>query len=116
MLTETSAGYANRDVPTHMDIVDGENHMEEKQKKKKKKAKKSKETEVGSKSNELTKTGDESKSTLGSKEKENESKSSRVRTFPNGLVIEEVAMGKPDGKRASPGNQVPLKVYYLLFI
>ncbi|XP_022141258.1 peptidyl-prolyl cis-trans isomerase FKBP53 [Momordica charantia] len=100
-----------RDVPTHMDIVDGENHMEEKQKKKKKKAKKSKETEVGSKSNELTKTGDESKSTLGSKEKENESKSSRVRTFPNGLVIEEVAMGKPDGKRASPGNQV--SVHYI---
>lgn len=93
-----------------MDVVDGENHMDDKQKKKKKKKeKKSKEIGVGSKSDEPTKTAvDQSKSTLGSKAKENESKSSRVRSFANGLVIEEVAMGKPDGKRASPGNQVLL--------
>lgn len=99
---------------THMDDVDGENHKEDnKQKKKKKKEKKSKETEAGSKSDELTKTaGDQSKSALGSKEKENESKPSRVRTFANGLVIEDVAMGKPDGKRASPGNLVLLKSIY----
>lgn len=102
-----------RDALTHMDDVDGENHKEDnKQKKKKKKEKKSKETEAGSKSDELTKTaGDQSKSALGSKEKENESKPSRVRTFANGLVIEDVAMGKPDGKRASPGNLV--SVHYI---
>ena len=29
-----------------------------------------------------------------------------VRTFPNGLVIEELSMGKPDGKKAVPGNKV----------
>ena len=34
------------------------------------------------------------------------SKSLQVRTFPNGLVIEELAMGRPDGKRASPGKKV----------
>ncbi|XP_057855638.2 peptidyl-prolyl cis-trans isomerase FKBP53 [Cryptomeria japonica] len=33
-----------------------------------------------------------------------------VRTFPNGLVIEELSMGKPDGKKAAPGNKV--SVYY----
>lgn len=33
-------------------------------------------------------------------------KLSHVRTFGNGLVIEELAMGKPDGKRASPGKKV----------
>ena len=98
----------HRDASTHMDVVDGENHSEDKQKKKKKKKEeKNKETEVGSKSEELTKmVGDHRKSTLGSKEKGSESKSSQVRTFANGLVIEEIAMGKPDGKRASPGNQV----------
>ena len=51
--------------------------------------------------------GDEVKSSLGS-EDNHSAKSLQVRTFPNGLVIEEVAMGKPDGKRASPGNQVRL--------
>uniref|UniRef100_A0A0D6R2F7 FK506-binding protein n=1 Tax=Araucaria cunninghamii TaxID=56994 RepID=A0A0D6R2F7_ARACU len=39
-----------------------------------------------------------------------ERKGNNVRTFPNGLVIEEVAMGKPDGKKASPGNKV--SVFY----
>ncbi|KAJ7975569.1 Peptidylprolyl isomerase [Quillaja saponaria] len=43
--------------------------------------------------------------------KETELKSSQMRTFPNGLVIEELSMGKPDGKRASPGKQV--SVHYI---
>lgn len=104
----------NRDASIHPKVVDGENHKEDKQKKKtKKKGKKSKEAEAGSKSDELTKTaGDRIESALGSKEKEKESKPSRVRTFANGLVIEDVAMGKPDGKRASPGNMVLFKSIY----
>ncbi|CAN1180544.1 Peptidyl-prolyl cis-trans isomerase FKBP53 [Linum perenne] len=53
-------------------------------------------------------TGNDAKSSLVSNEK---SKPSKVRTFSNGLVIEELAMGKPDGKRASPGNQV--SVHYI---
>lgn len=40
------------------------------------------------------------------KQEKKEAKSLQVRTFPNGLVIEELAMGKPDGKRASPGKKV----------
>lgn len=34
-----------------------------------------------------------------------------VRTFPNGLVIEELSMGKPDGRKAVPGNKVSM--YYI---
>ncbi|KAJ6825984.1 peptidyl-prolyl cis-trans isomerase FKBP43-like isoform X1 [Iris pallida] len=35
-----------------------------------------------------------------------EAQSHKPRTFPNGLVIEDLAMGKPDGKRASDGSKV----------
>ena len=35
-----------------------------------------------------------------------EIKPSQVRTFPNGLIIEEIQMGKPAGKRADPGKKV----------
>lgn len=48
----------------------------------------------------------QSRSTLQSEQQKTETKASKMRTFPNGLVVEEVAMGKPDGKRASPGKQV----------
>lgn len=34
-----------------------------------------------------------------------------VRSFPNGLVIEELSMGKPDGRKAVPGNKVSM--YYI---
>ena len=30
----------------------------------------------------------------------------KTRTYPNGLVIEELAMGKPDGQRATQGKKV----------
>ncbi|XP_021725322.1 peptidyl-prolyl cis-trans isomerase FKBP53-like [Chenopodium quinoa] len=43
--------------------------------------------------------------------KQSKEKPARVKTFPNGLVIEDVAMGKPDGKRASRGSKV--SVYYI---
>jgi len=33
----------------------------------------------------------------------------KKRTFANGLVIEELAMGKPDGKRATKGKQIHVK-------
>lgn len=32
----------------------------------------------------------------------------QTRTFPNGLTIEELTMGQPDGKRATKGNKVNL--------
>lgn len=43
---------------------------------------------------------------VSKKQEKREAKSLQVRTFPNGLVIEELAMGKPDGKKASPGKKV----------
>lgn len=48
-------------------------------------------------------------STLDSDKKTN-AKSSKVRTFANGLVVEELSMGKPDGKKALIGKQVSLQV------
>lgn len=50
---------------------------------------------------------DKNESVLEKQEK-GEAKSLQVRSFPNGLVIEELVMGKPDGKRASPGKKVKL--------
>ncbi|XP_051142840.1 peptidyl-prolyl cis-trans isomerase FKBP53 isoform X2 [Andrographis paniculata] len=51
------------------------------------------------------------KAPVSKKQKKEEAKSFQVRTFPNGLVIEELVMGKPDGKRASPGKKV--SVHYI---
>ncbi|PPD68857.1 hypothetical protein GOBAR_DD34262 [Gossypium barbadense] len=53
----------------------------------------------------VSQSGDKDTSTLKSEEKQTAGKSSQVRTFPNGLVVQELAMGKPDGKRASRGKQ-----------
>ncbi|XP_018477679.1 peptidyl-prolyl cis-trans isomerase FKBP53 [Raphanus sativus] len=39
-------------------------------------------------------------------EAKEESKAISSRTYPNGLVVEEIKMGKPDGKKATPGKQV----------
>ncbi|GJR74184.1 peptidyl-prolyl cis-trans isomerase FKBP53 [Tanacetum coccineum] len=36
-------------------------------------------------------------------------KPSQVRTFPNGLVIEELQMGKPNGKRADKGKKISMR-------
>ncbi|KAL3647435.1 Peptidyl-prolyl cis-trans isomerase fkbp53 [Castilleja foliolosa] len=38
-----------------------------------------------------------------------ESKSMKMRRFSNGLVIEELVMGKPHGKRASRGRRVSVR-------
>ncbi|XP_011076280.1 peptidyl-prolyl cis-trans isomerase FKBP53 [Sesamum indicum] len=74
-------------------------------KKEKKKKKQNKQQEVAptpSAEEKLT----EKKGTIVEKQEKEEAKSLQVRTFPNGLVIEELVMGKPDGKRASPGKKV----------
>ncbi|KAI3808028.1 hypothetical protein L1987_23969 [Smallanthus sonchifolius] len=38
-----------------------------------------------------------------------EAKPTQVRTFPNGLVIEELQMGKPNGKRADHGKKISMR-------
>ncbi|EOY22955.1 hypothetical protein SCA6_004481 [Theobroma cacao] len=91
------------------DNVPGEN-LAEKKKKKKKKKKSAQENQVDANAA-VSQSGDKDTSTLKSEEKQTAGKCSQVRTFPNGLVIEELAMGKPDGKRASRGKQV--SVHYI---
>ncbi|XVF12371.1 hypothetical protein REPUB_Repub08aG0111600 [Reevesia pubescens] len=89
------------------DNMPGENLSE---KKKRKKEKIAQENQVGANAA-VSQSGDKDTSTLKSEEKQTAGKSSQVRTFPNGLVGEELAMGKPDGKRASRGKQV--SVHYI---
>ena len=38
--------------------------------------------------------------------KSDSSKEQTTRTFGNGLIVQTVALGKPDGKKASPGKKV----------
>lgn len=76
----------------------------------KKKKKKNKQQENAQTPNAEGKQTDDTESVIEKQEKK-EAKSLQVRTFPNGLVIEELAMGKPDGKRASPGKKV--SVHYI---
>lgn len=79
-------------------------------KNKKKKKKKTKESDEGgvASADQITRTVEnQNLSTSEKKGKEQtEAKPSQVRTFPNGLVIEELSMGKPNGKRAAPGKKV----------
>lgn len=77
-------------------------------KNKKKNKKKTKEAEGKAAKNEIATTVESQKlSTSEKKEKEpTEAKPSNVRTYPNGLVIEDISMGKPDGKRADLGKKV----------
>ncbi|XVE64108.1 hypothetical protein DITRI_Ditri07aG0075200 [Diplodiscus trichospermus] len=98
----------DRVLDSEADNVPGENVSEKKKKKKKKKN--AQENQVGANAA-VSLSGDKDASTLKSEEKQTAVKSSRVRTFPNGLVIEELAMGQPDGKRASRGKQV--SVHYI---
>ncbi|EPS73883.1 hypothetical protein M569_00878, partial [Genlisea aurea] len=45
------------------------------------------------------------------KQETKEAKPFQVRSFPNGLVVEEILMGTPDGRKASPGKKV--SVHYI---
>lgn len=80
------------------------------EKKKKKKKNKTKESEGEATANQIAKTVENQKLSASEKKgkKQAEAKPSQVRTFPNGLVIEELSMGKPDGKRAAPGKKVDI--------
>jgi len=96
-----------RDLDTDADSMPGEDSSDKKKKKNKKK-KKTQDSGATTNDQAVSAAGGEAKSSLESEDKQSTAKSSQVRTFSNGLVIEELAMGKPDGKRASPGSQVTL--------
>ncbi|PSR93366.1 Peptidyl-prolyl cis-trans isomerase [Actinidia chinensis var. chinensis] len=87
--------------------IDAGSVVEEKKKKKKKKSKKQgNDVDVNVDQNVTDKNGSTEEIT-----EKTEAKPFQARTFPNGLVIEELAMGKPDGKKASPGKKV--SVHYI---
>lgn len=90
------------------DLKPSSEKKKEKKKKKKKQAKLQENAPTPRAEEKLT---DKNGSVSKKQEKGKEAKSLQVRTFPNGLVIEELAMGKPDGKKASPGKTV--SVHYI---
>ena len=53
---------------------------------------------------------------MGLKDKNVEDKSSQSRTLPSGLIIEDLQMGKSDGKTAAPGKKACcLYSYFCVF-
>ncbi|XP_048137133.1 peptidyl-prolyl cis-trans isomerase FKBP53 isoform X2 [Rhodamnia argentea] len=90
-------------------LPDSENQPEKKKKKKKKKSQEPAAAANGDQP--MTDVKDRSATKVEPKEQQGDGKPSQVRTFPNGLVIEELAMGKPDGRKAAPGKQV--SVHYV---
>ena len=93
-----------RDIDNDTSSVPSETQPEKKKKKNKKK--KAQESEGQKKEDQTASVVGVKNGSAPSSEPMQTSAKSTVRTFPNGLVIEELAMGKPDGKRASPGKQV----------
>ncbi|XP_014519376.1 peptidyl-prolyl cis-trans isomerase FKBP53 [Vigna radiata var. radiata] len=88
------------------------NEVGAEKKNKKKKKKKTKELEGVAATDQITSSAEKQNLSVALEKKgkkQTETKPSQVRTFPNGLVIEELLMGKPDGKRAAPGKKVSVK-------
>lgn len=86
------------------DKTANESEIETKKNRKKKKNKKKQDTGVLSDGQQSG--GKEIHSSVAEEEKP-----TPLRTYPNGLIIEELSMGKPDGKRAISGKKV--KVHYI---
>ncbi|KAK4837459.1 hypothetical protein QYF36_005682 [Acer negundo] len=107
---ESKNHITQKDIDNDTSSVPSETQPEKKKKKNKKK--KAQESEGQKKEDQTASAvGVKNGSAPSSEQPMQTSAKSSVRTFPNGLVIEEVAMGKPDGKRASPGKQV--SVHYI---
>lgn len=84
------------------------NDAQEGRKKKKKKKSKTNQGNTGGSMDESGLTIKEANNELTDNiiEQKSQVRPSKPRTFSNGLVIEELSMGKPDGRKASPGNKV----------
>jgi FK506-binding nuclear protein len=89
-------------VPYSENGQSGDSVEKESKKKKKKKNKKSGEKDQGKK---------EEKD-----EKDEKKEPQQSRTFGNGLVVEEISMGRPDGKKATPGSRVLLCFFFFKFV
>ncbi|TKY71070.1 Peptidyl-prolyl cis-trans isomerase FKBP53 [Spatholobus suberectus] len=108
--TTTNLSYVSHANDEHDGKLSNNEVLAEKKNKKKKK-KKTKESEGVAAANQITPTVEKQNLSTSEKKgkKQTETKPSQVRTFSNGLVIEELLMGKPDGKRAAPGKKVSVK-------
>lgn len=106
ILPDANSKYSSSQVENlgNTEETKGKENLKEKKKKKKKK----RETENGAGSNAKETTVEKRVSTVDDETK-NEAKPFQVRSFPNGLVIEELAIGRPDGKRAAPGKKVSVR-------
>ncbi|XP_019253553.1 PREDICTED: peptidyl-prolyl cis-trans isomerase FKBP53 isoform X1 [Nicotiana attenuata] len=100
------AGANDEPVPVGK-TEDGQRLTEEKDTEKKKKKKKNKKNQQDGKA--VTEVEQDKKNESQEVEENEETKPSQLRTYGNGLVIEELAMGKPDGKRAFPGSKVGVR-------
>ncbi|KAF5946395.1 hypothetical protein HYC85_016623 [Camellia sinensis] len=86
-------------------VADGDQSVDKKTKKKKKKSKiQESEGNMNKDAPSLT-TEEKNDSIMGFEDKNVEAKSSQARTLSNGLVIEELEMGNPDGKIAALGKK-----------
>ncbi|KAL6541768.1 hypothetical protein OROGR_011254 [Orobanche gracilis] len=98
-------GMPNSNVIEESAVAEIGNDVKPSSVKKKEKKKKNKQQESGLTPSAEEKLTNENGSILEKQEKK-EAKSLRVRTFPSGLVVEELVMGKPVGKRAFRGKKV----------
>ncbi|KAL5554588.1 hypothetical protein UlMin_041989 [Ulmus minor] len=106
---EELANEKNHNVEMDLASHDNQSEEEEKKKKKKKKKKNKKKQEIEGGTNADQAASAQENQRVSTLDSEPEAKSSKVRTFANGLVIEDIAMGKPDGKRASPGKTISVR-------
>ncbi|XP_052197109.1 peptidyl-prolyl cis-trans isomerase FKBP43-like [Diospyros lotus] len=89
----------------------GDGDQYERKKSRKKKNSKLHENEGNLDSDISSLSGKEKISFLGFKVKNVEDKSSQSRTLPSGVIIEDLQMGKSDGKTAAPGKKI--KVHFI---
>eukprot|EP00252_Welwitschia_mirabilis_P019625 TRINITY_DN4596_c0_g1_i1.p1 TRINITY_DN4596_c0_g1~~TRINITY_DN4596_c0_g1_i1.p1 ORF type:complete len:457 (+),score=162.18 TRINITY_DN4596_c0_g1_i1:1-1371(+) len=101
--TEAAEAASNGAVDKH---VEGDAPKEKKKSKKKKNKSKEKNKENNTGTNNTT--NGEIKEV--SEEKPVQSEAETIRSFPNGLVVETLSLGKPDGKKATPGKKISM--YY----
>nr|CAH67247.1 OSIGBa0140O07.15 [Oryza sativa] len=111
--SEAEAGaHQNTDKTKHIHTDAEEDTAQEASKKKKNKKKKTQEKNESEnqtpKTQEKNAKGNQTSNTdlTGSESKK---QPLQTRTFGNGMIIEEIEMGKPDGKKASPGKKVSVK-------
>lgn len=97
----------NDEAPSVGKTEDGLKSTNQKDTEEKKKKKKNKKNQQDGKT--VTEVEQYKKSESHEVEENAETEPSHVKTFGNGLVIEELAMGKPDGKKATPGKKVGVR-------